>query len=50
MQRETITSYLKKLRQLKYSLGANSATVNKFTTKYKKQCQILRSLRQNKNN
>ena len=48
--REDITPELKKLEKLKHSPSTKSTTTNKFTTKRKKYGQMLRPLRQNKNN
>ena len=41
---------LKKLEHLKRSPSTKTVTANKFTTKYKKRCHVLRPLRQNKSN
>ena len=47
---ESITHLLKDQEHSKHSSSTERAVANKFVTKYKKQCRMLQSPRQNKNN
>ena len=49
-QIEGIIPEFKALEQLKLPCSTKSSTADKFAANQKKQCQILRSLWQNKNN